>query len=41
MRAIAQTAYGGAEALELRTVPRPTAGAGEVVEVGDGVTEFS
>ncbi len=31
MQAVVQTAYGGAEALELRTVPRPTAGAGEVL----------
>ncbi|MBG6053744.1 NADPH:quinone reductase-like Zn-dependent oxidoreductase [Salinibacterium sp. CAN_S4] len=31
MRAVVQTAYGGAEALELRTAPRPTAGAGEVL----------
>ncbi len=31
MRAIVQTAYGGAEALELRTVARPTVGSGEVL----------
>ena len=31
MRAIAQTAYGKTGTLELRTVPRPTPGEGEVL----------